>query len=93
MHDRRLLHLHGQIAADLGDGVTHFLRCNLHVLVEIEIHGDLCAAVAHRRLQLVDAGDPGEAVLDGIEDLTLDAFRRRTRVCQHDADDRELHIG
>ena len=89
----RLLHLERQLVADLRDLVANVLRRLLQVLLELEDGDDHAEAVQRVRLDLLDAADPGDALLDAIDQLALDALRRRARIRQRHDDHRVLHVG
>ena len=54
---------------------------------------DLREAVGRRRVDLVDAADARELVLDAVDDLALDDVGRRTGIGDADEDDRRLDVG
>ena len=88
----RLFHLRRQLVADLGDLVADLLRRLLQILLELEERDDHAVAVERVRLDLVDAADPRDAFLDAVDDLALDALRRRARVRHRHDDHRVLHV-
>ncbi len=89
----RLLHLLRQIVADLRDAVADVLGRFLQVLREVELDGDDAEAVERVRLDLLDAADRGDLLLDRIDDLALDGVRRRARIGDRHRDDRRRHLG
>ena len=89
----RLLHLGRQVVPDLRDAVADVLRRLLQVLLEDELDRDHAEAVERVRLDLLDAADRRDLLLDRIDDLALDGVGRRARVGDRDRDDRRRDVG
>ena len=50
-------------------------------------------AVGHGRIQLIDAGNAGDGILDLFGHLHLEFGRRRTRLGDSDSDNRHIDVG
>ena len=84
---RRQLRPHGR------DRVANVLRRLVHVFREDELDDDLREPVGRRRVELVDAADARELVLESRHDLALDDVGRRAGIGDADEDDRLVEIG
>ena len=76
----RLLHLRRQIRADRRDRVAHFLRRDVHVLVEQELDHDHRVAVVRLAHDALHAGDRADLLLDRLEHFALDDVGRRAGI-------------
>ena len=63
------------------------------ILLEQEQRDDLRVTVSGRAVDLVHAGDALDCVLDRLQDLALDSFRRRARIRNARHHDRLLNVG
>ncbi len=86
--DDRLENLRGELRAHGRDRVAYVLRRLVDRFRERELDDDLREAVGRRRVDLVDAADAGELVLDARDDFALDDVRRRAGIGDADEDDR-----
>ena len=91
--DDRLEDLLRQLAADGRDRVANILRRLIDGLLEHERDDDLREAIGRRRVDLVDAADARQSILDAVDDLALDDVGRRAGVADADEDDRRLDVG
>ena len=89
LHDR-LVDVARQVREDAVHLVAHLLRGDVHVLLEDERDEDLRDALGGDRLEVVDARDRVDRLLDLVGDLGLDLLRRGAREPRDDGDGGEV---
>src|SRR6185503_17124355 len=89
----RLLHFDGQVRTDAGNRVANVLSCDLWILLEQEQRDDLSIAVTSGAEHFVDAGDSLDRILDRLQYLALDPFRRRAGIRNEREHDWLLDVG
>ena len=70
----------GSIAEHARDAIAHVVRGAVDVAADVELDAHLRALVLAVRLDLENAFDAGDRVLDDLRDLGLDDRRRRAVV-------------
>ena len=81
-----------KVGADLRDAVAHILRRLVQILVEVELDHEHRVAVVRLRHHAFYAGDRRDLLLDRIEDLLLDDFRRGTGIDDADGEPGRRHF-
>ncbi len=90
--DRRRLDAFGKIAEDVVDAVTHLLRRDVDVLVELELDHHARDTLCRDRAELLDTGDGVDRLLDGVRDVGLYLLGRSARVDRRDRHHREVDL-
>ena len=91
LHDR-LVDVARQVREDAVDLVADFLGGDVDVLLEDERDEDLRDALGGDRLEVVDARDRVDRLLDLVRDLGLDLLGRRAREPGDDGDGGEVDV-
>ncbi len=89
---QRLVHIIGQLALGTGKGISHIGDPLHHVPAELELDGDHRAPLAGHGVDVLDAADAGELILDGLGDLTLHHRGGRPLIGSGDGDRGDLHV-
>ncbi|MNQ88760.1 hypothetical protein D3C85_1040410 [compost metagenome] len=90
--DHGLVRLVRELGPGAGDGVTHIRGALQHVPAELELHRDGGAPLAGHRVDVLDAADAGELILDGLGDLALHHLGGGPLIGGGDGDGRRLHV-
>ncbi|MNV11753.1 hypothetical protein D3C71_1023280 [compost metagenome] len=90
--DHGLVRLVRELGPGAGDGVTHIRGALQHVPAELELHSDGGAPLAGHRVDVLDAADAGELILDGLGDLALHHLGGSPLIGGGDGDGRRLHV-
>src|SRR5579871_1704069 len=87
------LDVEGQIGQNTVDLVADLLDGDIDVLLQLERNDDLRDAIVGVGVQLVDAADGIDRLLDLVHDIGLDLLRRRSVLTHHNGNDGEIHLG
>ena len=83
----------GRRRCSLGELALHVLQRDVDVALELELDGDVAAALARGGRDLLDALDRGDRVLDEVDDVRLHDLGRGALVGDRDVHDREVDVG
>jgi len=91
--DDRRVDAHGQATLQLGELALHVLEGHVDVALELELDGDVAAALARGGRDLLDPFDGGHRILHQVDDVRLHDLGRRALPGDGDVHDREVHVG
>ena len=91
--DDRVAQVGRQVGAHARDGVAHVVDRFLRRLLEAELDRDRGGAVLHLGVDVLDALQRGDRVLDLARDVGLELRRRGARQRRGDGDRRQVDVG
>jgi hypothetical protein len=86
-------HVLGQVGPDRGHGVAHVVGRALDVHADVEFDRGGGDALVHRRIDMMDAAETRDRVLDPVRDLALHLRRRGAGLGDGDRHQRVVDVG